>query len=85
MRHRHTIALTAQTNAQASLYSVPPYAVGFVTTIITALFSDRLSIRGPVIMFWMAIAMIGYAVSITSTDRHVLYGMSCALAPHCAC
>lgn len=28
-------------------------------------------------MFWMAIAMIGYAVSIVSTSRPVLYGMSC--------
>ena len=70
--------LIMQTNAQASLFSVPPYAVGFVTTIITAWISDRISIRGPVIMFWMTIAMIGYAVSIVSTNRKVLYGMSCA-------
>lgn len=63
------------TNAQANLFSVPPFAVGFATTLASAWLSDRFSMRGPFLMFWMSLCIIGYAVAITPQSYAVQYGM----------
>jgi len=46
------IAALGFTNAAANLLSAAPYALGFLTTLATALVSDRMAIRGPFIVGW---------------------------------
>lgn len=38
--------------ASANLLSVPPYVLGFITTMVTAFVADRIMLRGPLILFW---------------------------------
>ncbi|KAK4684310.1 MFS transporter, ACS family, pantothenate transporter, partial [Tremellales sp. Uapishka_1] len=62
------------TNAQAQLYTVPPYAVGFVFMIIVNIFSDRLRLRGPFIVLVFCINILGQALLIGVVDnQHVRY------------
>ncbi|KZV89876.1 MFS general substrate transporter [Exidia glandulosa HHB12029] len=61
------------TNANANLLSVPPYALGFVSTILFALGSDRLCMRGPFIIFGMSIVIVGYIILLTPVSFGVQY------------
>ncbi|EJD38877.1 putative MFS nicotinic acid transporter Tna1 [Auricularia subglabra TFB-10046 SS5] len=61
------------TNANANLLSVPPYAVGFVSTVLFALASDRLCMRGPFIVLGMSIVIIGYIVLLTPVSFAAQY------------
>lgn len=63
------------TATRAQLFSVPPYAVACVLTFVVAYASDRLWLRGPVILAVLPIAIIGYAVIATVKNTHVKYGM----------
>jgi predicted MFS family arabinose efflux permease len=65
---------------QAQLWTVIPYAVAAVCTVIAAFLSDRLALRGPVMLFTLPIAIIGYAVISRSTNPHVQYGMTFLMA-----
>lgn len=45
-----TVAAMGFTNAAANLLSAAPYALGFISTLATAVVSDRLGVRGPFII-----------------------------------
>ena len=52
--------------AQAQLLSIPPYAVGFVTTISVALLAEKTKRRAPFILICDAVAIVGYIMLLTS-------------------
>ncbi|KAG6915780.1 hypothetical protein DXG01_009862 [Tephrocybe rancida] len=68
------VAGLGYTNAHAQLFSVPPFAVAFVVTMIGAYISDRFSARGYVSMFAGVLATIGFAMYLGSKNLHVKYG-----------
>jgi hypothetical protein len=57
--------------------TVPPYAVAAVITVVVAYLSDRLRIRGIMMLFTLPIAIIGYAaIANVGEEQHaVKYGM----------
>jgi nitrate/nitrite transporter NarK len=65
---------------KAQLWTVIPYAVAAVFTVITAFLSDRLAVRGPIMLCTLPIAIIGYGVISHSKDPHVQYGMTFLMA-----
>ncbi|KAG6916595.1 hypothetical protein DXG01_006203 [Tephrocybe rancida] len=68
------VAGLGYTNANAQLFSVPPFAVAFVVTMIGAYISDRFGARGYVSMFGGILATIGFAMYLGSKNLHVKYG-----------
>lgn len=62
---------------KAQLMTVPPYAVAAAITVVVAYLSDRLRIRGIVMLFTIPIAIIGYAViaNVGEDQNAVKYGM----------
>jgi len=68
------VAGLGHTNTSAQLFSVPPYAVAAVLTVIAAFISDRFKVRGPVILAFLPLSIIGYAVIANVTNVHVKYG-----------
>lgn len=65
---------------QAQLWSVIPYAVAAVFTVIVAVLSDRLALRGVVMLFTLPVAIVGYAVISVSENAKVQYGMTFMMA-----
>ena len=67
---------------EAQLWSVIPYAVASVITIAIAFLSDRLKLRGVVMLFTLIPAIIGYAViaNISTAHPKVKYGMTFLMA-----
>jgi MFS family permease len=61
------------TNANANLLSVPPYVLGFITTLLTAFASDKLKIRGPFLIGWMSLVVVGYIILISHVSVGVKY------------
>jgi hypothetical protein len=61
------------TNANANLLSVPPYALGFITTILVALASDRLAKRGIFIVGGMTAVIVGYIILLCDVAVGVKY------------
>lgn len=59
----------------AQLYSVPPYAVAAFLTVIAAYVSDKYKIRGPIMLAFLPLSIIGYAVIGHTTDLRLKYGM----------
>ncbi|KAH7341994.1 MFS general substrate transporter [Rhizoctonia solani] len=59
---------------RTQLMTVPPYAVSFVVSLILAYISDQYKLRGPVLFATGLIATAGYAIYLTTTDKHTLYG-----------
>ncbi|CCO30344.1 putative transporter C1002,16c [Rhizoctonia solani AG-1 IB] len=59
---------------RTQLMTVPPYAVSFVVSLVLAYISDRYKLRGPVLFVTGIIATAGYALYLTQTNKHVLYG-----------
>ena len=59
----------------AQLYSVPPYAVAAALTVLAAFASDKYKIRGPIILAFLPLSIIGYAVIGHTNNVHVKYGM----------
>ena len=74
------IAGLGYTANRAQLFSVPPYAVAAVVTVIVAFISDRLRVRGVIMLFTLPIAIIGYAVIANVHNNHVKYGMTFMMA-----
>ncbi|KAK0264616.1 hypothetical protein LTR35_017311 [Friedmanniomyces endolithicus] len=74
------IADLGYTANEAQLWSVIPYAVASVVTVITAIVSDRLRLRGPVILATLPIAIIGYAVIANTHLDSVKFGMTFLMA-----
>ncbi|KAF3402011.1 hypothetical protein F1880_009743 [Penicillium rolfsii] len=65
---------------EVQLWSVIPYAVAAVITVLVAFISDRLRLRGVVMLFTLPIAIVGYAVISHATNPHVQYGMTFLMA-----
>ncbi|RMZ86984.1 hypothetical protein DV736_g5796, partial [Chaetothyriales sp. CBS 134916] len=59
--------------ASANLLSVPPYVLGFITTIVTAAIADRIILRGPFILFWSCFVIAGYCILISDVAPGVKY------------
>ena len=58
---------------EVQLSSVIPYAVAAVVTVIVAFISDRLRLRGVVMLFTLPIAIIGYAAVANINSPRVQY------------
>lgn len=65
---------------RAQLLTVPPYAVATVVTVFVAFLSDRLALRGVIMLFTLPIAIIGYGVISQSRQPHVQFGMTFLMA-----
>jgi MFS family permease len=65
---------------EAQLWTVIPYAVAAVNTVFVAILSDRLALRGPIMLFTLPVAIIGYGVISWSKDAKVQYGMTFLMA-----
>ncbi|KAH6644749.1 major facilitator superfamily domain-containing protein [Boeremia exigua] len=65
---------------QAQLWTVIPYAVAAAFTVVAAFVSDRIALRGPVMLVTLPIAIIGYAVISVTTNPKVQYGMTFMMA-----
>lgn len=61
----------------AQLMTVPPYAVAAAITVVVAYLSDRLRVRGVIMLFTIPIAIVGYAAIANVADDQlaVKYGM----------
>lgn len=69
----------ADANA-AQLWTVIPYAVAALFTVLTAFLSDRLALRGPVMLVTLPVAIVGYAVISQSANPRVQYAMTFLMA-----
>jgi MFS family permease len=58
---------------KAQLLTAPPYAFAFITTMITAYFSDKYARRGIFILFWLLITMIGFIIFLVANNLGVKY------------
>lgn len=65
---------------EAQLWTVIPYAVASICTVVVALLSDRLKIRGTIMLFTLPVAIIGYAVISVTRTAKVQYGMTFLMA-----
>jgi hypothetical protein len=67
---------------EAQLWSVIPYAVASVLTVVIAVVSDRLKLRGVIMLFTLIPAIVGYAVIANIGIQHpkVKYGMTFLMA-----
>ncbi|CAG8960098.1 hypothetical protein HYFRA_00010576 [Hymenoscyphus fraxineus] len=67
---------------EAQLWSVIPYAVASVITVCVSIISDRLKLRGVIMLFVLIPAIIGYAVIANISNSHpkVKYGMTFLMA-----
>lgn len=59
--------------ASANLLSVPPYVLGFITTMASAFVADRFIMRGPFILFWSCFVIAGYSILISDVGPGVKY------------
>ncbi|ERT01317.1 hypothetical protein HMPREF1624_02560 [Sporothrix schenckii ATCC 58251] len=74
------IAALGHTANAAQLWSVIPYAVASVVTVIVAFASDYFQVRGVIMLVTMPIAIIGYAVIANVHSPSVKYGMTFLMA-----
>ncbi|KAJ5594584.1 uncharacterized protein N7459_000792 [Penicillium hispanicum] len=65
---------------EVQLWSVIPYAVAAVLTVLVAFVSDRLHLRGIIMLVTLPIAIIGYAVIANIDSPRVQYGMTFLMA-----
>lgn len=77
-----TIKGLGYTAKAAQLWSVIPYAVASVVTVIVALCSDRLRLRGPFMLGTLTIGIVGYAVvgQRHASQMRAKYGMMMLMA-----
>ncbi|EIM83806.1 MFS general substrate transporter [Stereum hirsutum FP-91666 SS1] len=62
------------TDAAAQLFTVPPYAVAFVTMYLISYFSDRAKSRGPFVAGVFVISIVGWLILLLElTDNRVRY------------
>ncbi|KAJ7215320.1 major facilitator superfamily domain-containing protein [Mycena haematopus] len=62
------------TAAKAQLMSVPPFAVAFVLSMLTAWISDHYKCRGLTGVFCSLLCVIGFGMFLGSQNHHVQYG-----------
>ncbi|KAJ5770881.1 uncharacterized protein N7511_002932 [Penicillium nucicola] len=65
---------------EVQLWSVIPYAVAAAVTVVVAIISDRLRLRGVVMLFTLPVAIIGYAAIANIHSPRVQYGMTFLMA-----
>jgi predicted MFS family arabinose efflux permease len=65
---------------EAQLWTVIPYAVAAVCTVLVAVLSDKMALRGPIMLCTLPIAIVGYGVISRSKNPHVQYGMTFMMA-----
>ncbi|KAL3461752.1 major facilitator superfamily domain-containing protein [Aspergillus heterothallicus] len=65
---------------QVQLWTVIPYAVAAGLTVVVAFLSDRLKLRGVIMLFTLPIAIAGYAAIGNISDAHIKYGMTFLMA-----
>jgi hypothetical protein len=58
---------------QAQLHSVPPYVLACIVAIVVAFVSDKHQQRGLYLAIFGAIAVVGYAVLLTTTSAQSRY------------
>lgn len=78
-------AFGGYTTAEVQLWSVIPYAVAAICTVIVALLSDRLRVRGIMMLCTLPLAIIGYAVIANVVNVRVKYGMTFLMATGLYC
>jgi cyanate permease len=61
------------TNANANLLSVPPYVLGFITTLAVGYLSDRTMRRGWFIIGAMIVTIVGYAIQLSDASIGAKY------------
>ncbi|WVQ83940.1 hypothetical protein IAT38_006084 [Cryptococcus sp. DSM 104549] len=80
-------ALGSWTTPQSLLLSTPPYVLAFITTMATAYLSDKTGKRGIFLMFWSAMAAIGYLLFLTIPSKYpgalyfAVFLTTCSIAP----
>ncbi|KAL2863120.1 putative MFS transporter [Aspergillus lucknowensis] len=65
---------------QTQLWTVIPYAVAAVLTVVVAFLSDRLKLRGIIMLFSLPIAIAGYAAIGNINSPQIKYGMTFLMA-----
>ncbi|KAF7165689.1 hypothetical protein CNMCM6106_001800 [Aspergillus hiratsukae] len=65
---------------KVQLWTVIPYAVAAVMTVVVALISDRLQLRGVIMLFTLPIAIAGYAAIANIESPKMKYGMTFLMA-----
>lgn len=65
------------TNVQAQLFSVIPYACATVTLVVVCFMSDRLNIKGPVLLVCLLLSAIGYIMLLTVSSTAVKMVAAC--------
>lgn len=74
MLMRCVIHRLGHTDAAAQLFTVPPYAVAFVTMYLISYFSDRAKSRGPFVAGVFVISIVGWLILLLElTDNRVRY------------
>ncbi|KAL6247510.1 hypothetical protein RBB50_005856 [Rhinocladiella similis] len=61
------------TSAQAQLMTIPPYAIAFFFTIGSAMLSERLQRRAPIILVSSSLAILGYILLLSDPRPGVSY------------
>lgn len=59
--------------ADAQLLSVPPFVAGSIFTVFVGIYSDRVRLRGPFVIVFSFVAMVGYIILYTQTSPHLSY------------
>lgn len=67
------IASLGYTNANANLLSVPPYVLGFITTLAAGWYSDKILQRGVFIIGFMIITIVGYIIQLCDVSPGAKY------------
>jgi sugar phosphate permease len=62
------------TSVKAQLFTVPPNMGGFFSVLLVGYFSDRLKVRGPLMIVGTTVAIVGYIMLIASSRPHTRYG-----------
>ncbi|KAJ9145301.1 MFS transporter [Pleurostoma richardsiae] len=73
------LKITSNAN-QSQLWTVIPYAVATPVTVLVAFLSDRLKLRGVIMLVTIPVAITGYAVIANVTSARVRFGMTCLMA-----
>lgn len=58
----------------AQLFTVPPNFLAFLIVIASSFISDRIKMRGPMILIGLCLAAIGYIMQLASNHAGVRYG-----------
>ncbi|KAL2024981.1 hypothetical protein VTK56DRAFT_3680 [Thermocarpiscus australiensis] len=73
------LKITSDPN-ETQLWTVIPYAVATPVTVLIAFASDRLNLRGIMMLLTLPISIAGYAVIANVTSARLRFGMTCLMA-----